>query len=195
MASKPNKKERRRIRESSTLQAEAALAAFSSGHATDEMLSKAQEDIKTGLCPFCGLGPYRVPLGHVFSMHGILSRVARDMLLLTYTESLTCQETNQLHRVRMKGINPSLLGKSDKRVLSVAAKLSLPTRLSDTGRLHWLPRCVAVEMGRKGGSAGRGKRRSEVSHGTRKEYRKGCRCQGCTTAHRRYWCEYRRKGK
>lgn len=53
------------------------------------------DTLRSGACPICGAGPFRLPLGHVSNAHGIPGRAARLEFGCTLTETLCAAEHHQ----------------------------------------------------------------------------------------------------
>lgn len=150
----------------------------------------AAGSIVAGDCPYCGKSGFKVVAIHVFQAHGLTTRELRDGLGLTFTESICAPEHSEQIRKRQEGKAPKVQAKDmSRRVYSDKGKAVVIGNLSSAPTL--LTRNQLAEAGRLGGSKNKGQRRSEVEHGTRREFKKGCRCASCTEANRVYWREYR----
>ena len=59
------------------------------------------------LCPFCGKGPYKVPVLHITQTHGIDKKELREMAQVPLSASFTAPDTFAAHSARAKA-NPQL---------------------------------------------------------------------------------------
>lgn len=188
-------RERTKRKREKQIQAGAAtLEVLRSGEAGSETLESARASIKAGDCPLCGASGYKVVALHCEAIHGVSTRDLRDLVGFIYTESICDPAHSEAVRARSAGVNPRERGNPNvPRSISKAGKANIAARARAWGKGQ--PSEVKAAAGRKGGSANKGQRRSEVKHGTRGEYRKGCRCALCVEANKKHWQEWRSRKK
>ena len=186
---KLNKAERAIRRAKCMLAGAERLAMLRKESATVEQVTEMREAVLRGDCPLCGESGFKNIAGHCQTMHGVLSRELRDLLGLTYTESICSPELSATMREHALGNNPSLLGKQTSRTLSKKGRAVITA--SAAGWSKNVPTDVKADAGRKGGSQNKGQRRSNIEHGTMREYKKGCKCDLCMQAQREYWKQWR----
>lgn len=149
-----------------------------------------RRQILEGICPYCSRGPFRMVALHINLAHGIPQRQLRESLGFMYGDSICDPEISEKMSHAGKDKNPNALGKAERHPLSPEArrrKALLPK--------PWMNSEWHKVGGRAGGHAHKGKRYSDVEHGTRSEFRKGCRCNECIHANRAHWRQYRLQRK
>jgi hypothetical protein len=187
MATKQNKEERARRRARCVAAGAERILSLRSGDAV--VIEEMRGAVLRGDCPLCGDSGFKSIAGHCQIMHGIRSRELRDLLGITYTESICAPELHdKLSEINADKV-PSLLGKPDN------AKRSLSKRgrenIVESAR-RWsknVPAAVKAAAGRIGGSKNKGKVpwNKTVEHGSRAMFRQGCRCEQCDAANMAYW--------
>ena len=68
-----------------------AVALESWGRSLDE----ARDLLRRQMCPACGEGPWKSPLGHMWSSHGLRAKAVRDLCGITTVEKVTDPELSQ----------------------------------------------------------------------------------------------------
>lgn len=183
-------KDERALRRARLAQAGAArLQLLRAGSANKAEVDEMRGDVLRGDCPLCGESGFKNIAGHCQTMHGVLSRELRDLLWLTYTESICAPALSSELRELNLGKNPSLMGKPSTRTLSKRGREVITT--SAAGWSKNVPTEVKAAAGRKGGAQNKGQRRSPIEHGTMREYKKGCKCDLCMQAQREHWQRWR----
>jgi hypothetical protein len=186
---KPNKEERAKRRAKLVQAGEARLDMLRDGSATAEQVTEMREAVLRGDCPLCGESGFKSIAGHCQAMHGVLSRDLRDLLGLTYTESICSPTLSATLREHGIGKNPSLLGKPGAKTFSKKGRAAITASAANWSKN--VPSDTKADAGRKGGSQNKGQRRSSVEHGTMREYKKGCKCDLCMQAQRDHWKRWR----
>lgn len=186
---KLNKEERAKRRAKCVQTGTARLMTLRSGSTSAEHVTEMREAVLRGDCPLCGESGFKSIAGHCQTMHGVLSRELRDLLELTYTESICSPELSATMREHNLGKNPGLLGKPTAKTFSKKGRAVITA--SAAGWSKNVPADVKAAAGRKGGSQNKGQRRSPVEHGTMREYKKGCKCDLCMQAQRDHWKQWR----
>lgn len=183
------KDERARRRTRLMIAGAARLQLLRDGSANKADLDEMRGAVLRGDCPLCGESGFRNIAGHCQTMHGVTSRELRDMLGLTYTESICSPELSATLRKLNLGKNPRLFGKPTAKTLSKKGRAIITALAAEWSKN--VPADVKASAGRKGGSQNKGQRRSPVEHGTMREYKKGCKCDLCMQAQRDYWRQWR----
>jgi hypothetical protein len=163
----------------------AKLTAILNGH---EDLSLLRAAILRGDCPLCGETGFKSISGHMYRMHELRSREMRDIFGFTFTESVCAPELHARLSEIHAGKNPSALGKSSGRTLSVVAK----QRLVEHGKTSLnsnATREIKAAAGRKGGAKNKGRvaHNRNDAHGAVGMYKRGCRCDLCSDANSAKW--------
>lgn len=117
-----------------------------------------KDAVRQGLCPFCGAGPFRVVAAHTNQMHGIDTRLLRDMTGFTYTESICDPVTSQrlsviavdrgtdhLTDVRRGPRRPARRSRAGQDAISTAVALSDRRAVAEAQRRpHPCPICDTI---------------------------------------------------
>lgn len=165
------------------------LLLLETGKASDADRDEMRGAVLRGDCPLCGESGFKSIAGHCQSMHGILSRKLRDMLGLTYTESICSPDLHE----RLAEINadkvPSALGRADLSTRKYSARGEEIRNKNLAPPLTWVTKDVLRENGRKVGATRKGcvPWNKTDQHGTRAMFRQGCRCDLCDRANKDYW--------
>ena len=73
----------------------------------------ARAAIENGMCPFCGAGPFVVPLTHIARIHGVQQREMREMIQVTWKQPLTTGDYHEKASVTHKVLSSVDNFKSD----------------------------------------------------------------------------------
>lgn len=185
--SQKQKDERTRRRARCVQAGESRLLALRSGDASTTEVGEMREAVLRGDCPLCGESGFKNIAGHCQKMHGVLSRELRDLLNMTYTESIcspvisaTMREYGLCKNPREKGCN------LESRVYSKKGDAIRKSNLAPAPTL--VSKEVLRENGRRVGLERKGKApwNKETQHGSRGMYRQGCRCEACVFASKEY---------
>lgn len=172
------------------------LLSIRSGVASQSEIDEMRGAVLRGDCPLCGESGFKSIAGHCQTMHGVLSRELRDLLELTYTESICSPDTSAKMREHGLGKNPSLLGKPTSRTVSKKGRAVSLSNLASWPT--WRSKDALVESGRKVGLSRKGMVpwNKTTAHGTVAMFRQGCRCNLCDAANKTYWRQInQRRGK
>ena len=145
----------------------AKVISLRAGSCNDEEVAELRRAVLAGDCPLCGESGFKNIALHVQLIHDVASRELRDLLLLTFTESICSKELHDALSELNAGKNPrSIKAPDGSKMLSRKARLLL----SEKPRPHWpLPKEVLRRNGQRVGSGRAGVRRSAIQHGTRNE--------------------------
>jgi len=163
------------------------LQILRSGGLTDTDLDEMRAAVLRQDCPLCGDSGFKSIAGHCQTMHGILSRELRDLIGLTYTETICSSELHEklseIHAVDNPRAKSNPTG---QRTYSKAGEKIRQANLAPV--LTWVSKDVLRENGRKVGLARKGVApwNKTSAHGTRAMYRQGCRCELCVSAMKEY---------
>jgi hypothetical protein len=184
---KPNREERAKRRARCEQDGLVRLTLLRSGCATQPEIEEMRAAVLRQHCPLCGESGFKIIAGHCQTMHGILSRELRDLLGLTYTESICSQETHLAMSEANGGRNPrAKKAPTGHRTYSKKGEAIRNGNLAPV--LTWVSKDVLRENGRKVGLSRKGKSpwNKTYEHGTRAMFRQGCRCNLCSKAMKDY---------
>lgn len=184
---KPNKEERARRRAKCVQTGETRLALLRSESAAAEQVDEMRDAVLRGDCPLCGESGFKSIAGHCQTMHGVLSRELRDLLGMTYSETICSPALSSKMRELNIHKNPRENGVSyENRVYSKKGKAIRNSNIAPAPT--WVSKDVLRENGKKVGLSRKGKTpwNKTSEHGTRAMYRQGCRCETCVSGYKAY---------
>jgi len=186
----PNKKQRAIRRDRCNLIAEGKLELLRSVGLNNTDIVEMRNAVLRGDCPLCSEGGFKSIAGHTQQMHGILSRDLRDLLGITYTESICSKELHEKFSNMAKafGKNPrAKKSPSGHKKYSLAGEKIRNSNLAPP--LTWVSINVLRENGRRNGKLRKGTVpwNKNMEHGTGGMYKRGCKCDMCYGAIKEQW--------
>jgi len=173
---------------------EARLILLRSGAANKEEEAEMRGAVLRGDCPLCGESGFKNIALHCQQMHSVSTRELRDLLGLTFTESICAPELSETFRALSAGRNPrAKKSPSGHKVYSKKGEAIRNGNLAPP--LTWVTKDVLRENGRKAGAARKGQApwNKTTEHGTRAMFRQGCRCDLCDSANKAYWRQFNQR--
>ena len=185
--SQKQKDERAKRRARCVQAGEDRLLLIRSGEASQADIDEMRGAVLRGDCPLCGESGFKSIAGHCQIMHRILSRELRDMIGITFTETICSGELHEKLSVIHAGKNPQATKKpTGQRTYSKAGEIIRQKNLAPV--LTWVTKDVLRKNGRQVGLTRKGKIpwNKSTQHGMRGMYRQGCRCELCVFASKEY---------